>query len=273
MSTSARPRLRRPLLLAWTGLLLAVVGLNAPSTAQAAPAATITVIGTTMSPYGALQVDSVSGFAPNEALTFTLDGTDVTDQLVVTTTDGSGSISQILGNLHFPTPSGGSVGSHTLTAADASASHTASITLQVIPSPVPTPATVTRTVSQMTSTGVKMRFDGFLPGETVTFGMANQVSGSECGAPVTVDASGTATATCIWNAAYVARFGVTPVAGSYTIGGSNSIFTIYSDAALVDVVADPVVTPPASTPPASAPPSTPVAHPAVPVRDRARFTG
>jgi hypothetical protein len=262
------------MLLAWTSLLLAVLGVGAAVTANAVPAATITVIGTTMSPYGALQVNAVSGFAPNEALTFRLDGTDVTDQLVVTTTDSTGSITVELGNLHFPTPSGGSVGSHTLTATDASASHTASVALQVIPSPVPTPATVTRTLSQMTTTGVRVRFDGFLPGETITFGMANQVSGSECGAPVTADASGSATATCVWNAAYVARFGRTPVASSYTIGGNNSIYTIYSDGAIVDVVADPVAAPPASSPPAATPPATtPVAQPAVPVRDHARFTG
>lgn len=277
VSSSVRPRRRGPLLVASAGALLAVAVVAAPVAASAAPAATISVIGTTMSPYGALQVDGVSGFTPNEALTFTIDGTDVTDELVVTTTESTGDITQVLGNLRLP-DAAQSVGTHTLTATDASTSHTASVVLTVIPSPVPTPATVTRTVSQMKTTGVRVRFDGFLPGETVEFGMASQVNGSPCGAPVTADTSGSVTATCTWNAAYVARFGGTPAPGSYIVGANNSIYTIYSDVAAVDVVADPVAAPPATRPtatPTASPTSgsTPVAQPAVPVRDHARFTG
>jgi hypothetical protein len=274
-ATAPRPRSRRPLLLAWTGVTLAALGLIVPAVAAAAPAPSVQVIGTTLSPYGALQVDGVSGFAPNDALTFALDGTDVTNQLVVTTTEADGSITQQLGNLHFPGASGGSVGSHTLTVTD-TGGDTASVALTVIPSPVPTPARLTRTVSQMRSTGVTVRFDGFLPGDTVTVGMASQVNGSPCGSPRTADASGSVTTTCVWDAAYVARFGQTPAADSYVVGANNSIFTIYSDSAAVTVVADAVVTPPA-TPRTSGPTApratTPVAGPAVPVRDHARFTG
>ena len=264
-------RSRRPLLLAGTGATLAALALGGPAAAAAAPGPSVQVIATTMSPYGALQVNGVTGFAANDALTVSLDGTDVTNQLVVTTTEADGSITQQLGNLHFPSASGGSVGSHTLTVTD-TGGDTASVALTVIPSPVPTPARITRTVSQMRSTGVTVRFDGFLPGDTVTVGMASQVNGSPCGAPRTADASGSVTATCVWDAAYVARFGQSPAAGAYIVGANNSIYTIYSDSADVTVAADTVVTPPVVTPPTSRP-TAPVARPAVPVRDHARFTG
>lgn len=256
-SAPSRARRRRPALLTAAFLLVAGVGLAAPLTASAAPAASVDVIGTTMSPYGALQVTGVTGFTPDEALTFLLDGVDVTNQLVVTTTESTGDITQVLGNLHFTTDGGGSVGSHTLTATDASASQTASVSLTVIPSPVPSPATITRTVAQMRSTGVTVRFDGFLPGETVTVGMASQVNGSPCGAPLVADATGSVTATCVWDAAYAQRFGSTPAAGEYIVGANNAIFTIYSDAAQVVVAA----------------PTPPPAAPAVPVEDDATFTG
>ena len=271
--SSVSPRLRRPALLASAGLIVAMAGVGAPLSASAAPAPApvVTVVGTTMSPYGELEVTSVSGFGANDALTFALDGTDVTDQLVTTTTDSTGSIPFVLGNLHFPRATGGSVGSHTLTARDATANLTATVSLQVIPSPVATQTIVQRTVSQMKTTGVNVRFTGFLPGESVTFGMANQFGGSECGAPVIADSSGSATATCVWNAAYVTRFGSTPPAGTYTVGGSNSIFTINSDAAFVDVIDPTTPTPaPAPAPPAATPPA---AAPAAPVVGKASFTG
>lgn len=286
LSIASRPRPQRRLLLALAALPLAALAVDAASPAQAATPPSITVIGTTMSPYGALQVDAVSGFAPNEQLTFTIDGTDVTDELVITTTEADGSISQVLGNVRLPGASGGTVGTHTLTATGATGD-SASVTLTVIPSPTPTPAAVTRTVAQMRSTGVTVRFDGFLPGETVQVGMASQVNGSPCGASLTADATGSVTATCVWNPAYVARFGQTPGPGSYVVGANNSIYTIYSDSADVTVVADsvtaPPTAPPTGNPPTAAPPvadpqaagpaATPIARPAVAVRGRAHFTG
>ncbi|KQX64389.1 hypothetical protein [Angustibacter sp. Root456] len=261
---------------------LAALLVNAAATAQAAPAPSVTVIGTTMSPYGALEVDGVSGFAANAALTFTIDGTDVTDELVHTTTESDGSISQVLGNLRLPGASGGSLGTHTLTVTD-TAGGSASVTLKVIPSPVATPASLARTVSQMRTTGVTVRFDGFLPGETVEVGMASQINGSPCGAPLTADTTGSVTATCVWTAAYTKRFGQTPGPDSYFVGANNSIYTIYSAMAAVTVSADAVAVPPTTKPPTTQPPTTqpptstpaaaPAARPAVAVRDHARFTG
>lgn len=271
-------RMGRPALLAAAALSIAALTTGAPVSAFALPAPQITLNATTMSPYGALNVMSVSGFGPNDALTFRIDGVDVTNELVSTTTDATGAITTPLGNLRFPGANGGSVGTHTLTVTDASANLQTTASLLVVPSPTPTPTAAQRTVSQMRTVGVTVRFSGFTPGDSVIIGMANQVNGAQCGATVIATASGTATGTCVWDAAYLAqfgRFGSSPSAGAFIIGANNTIYTMYAAPATVTVTPNPVTpTPsPATRPPRAVPPPAPAATPAVPVRGTATFTG
>lgn len=280
------PRTRRPVLLAAAVLCVAALTTGTPLSASALPGPQVTVNATTMSPYGALNVMSVSGFGPNDALTFTIDGVDVTNELVNTTTDATGAITTSLGNLRLPGANGGSVGTHTLTVTDPSANLQATASLLVVPSPTPTPTVAQRTLSQMTTVGVTVRFSGFTPGDSVIIGMANQVNGAQCGPTVIATASGTATGTCVWDAAYLAQFGrsgSTPSAGAFIIGANNTIYTMYAAPATVAVTPNPVTPtpPPATTPPrtvaprptATPAPSAPAATPAVPVSGIASFTG
>jgi hypothetical protein len=281
------PRMRRPALLCAAAISVAALAAGASGTASAAPAPQVTVNSTTLTPLGALNVASVSGFGPNDALTFTIDGVNVTNELVSTTTDSTGAITTPLGNLRLPGANGGSVGTHTLTVADATAKLQASVTLHVVPSPTPTPTTVQRTVSQMGTMGVTVTFTGFTPGDGVIIGMANQVNGAQCGATVIATADGTATGTCVWDASYLAQFGrvgSSPSAGAFIIGANNTLYTMYSTFTNVTVTPNAVaptpppatkpprtVTPPVASP--STPKTAPAAGPAVPVRGTATFTG
>jgi hypothetical protein len=249
-----RSRLRLPALLFSAGLVAAALTIGAPLAANAVPAPTITLSGETLTAYGSFQVEG-TGFTPDSDLTFSLDGTDVTSQLPAPKTDDTGSFGDSIGSLHFPAEGGGTVGTHTLVVTDA-ADLSASATLEVIAAPVPNPATATRTIAQMTSTGVTVTFSGFLPGDSVSAGISNDVNGGPCGDPVTANESGQATLTCVWNAAYVDVFGSTPGAGAYELGAWNGTYTISSDTLKLTVVD----------------PNTP-AVPAVAIKGNASFTG
>lgn len=278
---SPRSRVRLSALLASAGLIVTAATLSAPLPAVAAPAPTaaITLSTATVSPYGWVGITSATGFGPNDPLTVTIDGADVTGWFPNRTTDSSGSITTPLGSAEIPGTSGGAVGTHTFVVTDATAGLTASAAVQVVPAPSPTPPTAQRTVSQMRTTGATIAFSGFAPGDSTTFTMMDTTHVGQCAGPLTADASGDVTVNCAWNGAFSTTFAAFGP-GQYMINGGNSTGTRYSDSATVTVTADPAPAPaPSPDPPVDVPPVTmpvaasPVAAPAVPVSSNAHFTG
>ncbi|MGH1525974.1 hypothetical protein ACRAWC_18720 [Leifsonia sp. L25] len=220
-SRVARPSVRRPFPIAASlvsaGLIVVNAIAGAPLVANAVPAPTVALSTTSVSPYGWVGLDSVSGFGPDDALTITVDGTDVTGQLSNTITDSNGSITTSLGSIQIPGTNGGSIGPHTLVVNDATAGLTASANVQVVPAPHPTPSTIQRTVSQMRAPGISVVFSGFAPGDSTTFTLNDQTRVGQCGTS-TADASGNVTVTCEWNAAFSASFAAFGP-GQYVING------------------------------------------------------
>lgn len=252
------------------GLVAAALAVGGPLVANAVPAPTITLSATTASPYGQFTATSGAGFSAGAPLTFLLDGTNVSNQLVgPLQADATGSFSAPFGWQHFTTPGGGSLGKHTLLVTDGVTHLSASADITVVATPTPTPAQARLTVSQITGPGLKVTFSGFTPGDSVDVGMYNRDSGfgGTC-ATVTADVGGVATAICNWNAAYVTHFklgnGIAPGPGVYGLGANNATYSIYS-AEMTVTVGDPIVAKPAA-------PATHAA-PATPVRGPATFTG
>jgi hypothetical protein len=253
----------------------------APAAANAlspsAPA--ITVNTSTVSPYGWVSIDAASGFGPNDTLTITVDGTDVTNQFFNITTDSNGNIPSSLGTIQIPGTNGGAIGAHTIVVTDPTSTPalSASATVQVVPAPSPTPATLQRTVSQMRTTGATFVFSGFAPGDSTSFTMVDSTNVGQCGGTLTADASGNVTVTCVWGPAFSPSFAAFGP-GQYVINGGNSTGTRYSDSAAVTVASDapaaPAPTAPVGRPPVTVPVAAPpAAAPAVSVSGNAHFTG
>ncbi|MCX7520903.1 hypothetical protein OSC27_01280 [Microbacterium sp. STN6] len=254
--TSSGWRRKRPAIFLSAGLVAAMLAIGAPLAANAAPSsATITLNVSKVTAWGQFSVVSGGGFGPGDALSFTLDGIDVTNQLVNPTADGSGDITSSFGTLHFP--NGGSIGSHTLVVTDTSdTTLTASSTIEVVADLTPTPATATRTLAQMASSGVAVSFSGFTAGAMVNVGMFNSaLDGGLCDS-VAADSNGVVAVTCVWDAAFAALHGGAVKAGEYTIG-ANTVDTSMFSSSVIVTVGDP---------------ATPAA-PAVPVKSTASFTG
>ncbi|MEY9953943.1 hypothetical protein [Leifsonia sp. EB34] len=279
-SRAARPFVPWPFrftaFLTSAGLIVMTLIVGTPLAANAIPTPTPTIAlsTATVSPYGWVGIDSVSGFGPNDALTITVDGTDVTGQFFNTITDSSGSITTSLGSVQIPGTNGGSIGFHALIVNDATAGLTASADVQVVPAPRPTPSTIQRTISQMRAPGISVIFSGFAPGDSTTFTMNSQTRAGQCGGTLTADSTGSVTVNCEWDTAFSTSFAAFGP-GQYVINGGNSTGTRYSDSASLTVTADaPVAPTPPVTPAPTVPAAPPVpAAPAVPVAGAAHFTG
>lgn len=254
-STPSRFNLRRSALIVSAGLFAGALALGGTVAANAATA-TVTTSSSTATANGQLDV-TANGFAANEPLTVTLDGSTALNTYAAApyTKDVADASGNYVATAYLP--SSLSLGAHTITVTGATTGAVAApITVVASPTSSVTPATVA--LSAYLSKGVTVTFTGFTPGDTVTFSLGDQGSGGTVGSPVTVGASGVATLT------YVPTAGAHySTVGTYTFGASAGNGSIVAQFATLTVTADP----------AAATPTAPVAAPAAPVKQTASFTG
>jgi hypothetical protein len=224
----------------------------APLAANAGPGATVSSNVSTASANGYVTL-TAAGFAPNDDLTVTLDGSPVSDYVedpgVQDVADETGAY---VTDVYIA--AGATVGSHTLTVTGATAGPAStSITIVANPTASVTPASLQLSAYQ--STGVTATFTGFPAGAAVEFHIASPGMG---------DTIGTGTA----NSSGVATVHFVPTAGSgfssvgtYAISAGTTADNITSGVQFT-VTANAVVAPAA-----------PVADPATPVTRAASFTG
>lgn len=254
--TSTRLTAKRSGLIISAGLLAGALALGGTVAANAASPATVTSSSSTATANAQLTV-TADGFAPNESLALTLDGSTALDTYAAApfTTNFADASGHYVATAYLPRTL--ALGAHTITVTGVTTGAVSTpVTIVASPSGSVTPATVA--LSAYLSKGVTVTFSGFTPGDTVTFGLGDQGSGGTVGSPVTVGASGVATLTYMPTAG--AHFSTV---GTYTFGASAGDGSIVAQFATLTVTADP------STPA----PAAPVAAPAVPVKQAASFTG
>ncbi|MGH1525977.1 hypothetical protein ACRAWC_18735 [Leifsonia sp. L25] len=250
--SSHRRKLKRSATLLSVGLFAAALAIGTPVAADAAPVTTLVSSTPSVTANGQLTL-TAAGFAPGEALAFSLDSTPLpTYGSASETADAGGSYS---GVAVIPTLT--PIGPHTITVTGAtSPSATTVIDVVAKPTSAVSPSTVAK--SDYLSKGVTASFSGFTPGSTVSFLISTPVMGDPAGPDVVVGVSGTATVH------FVPKAGSNYAnPGTYTIDAGSGAWSIHAVPVSFDVTADP----------APAPVPAPVAAPAAPVKTVASFTG
>jgi hypothetical protein len=237
VTSPTRSRVKRAALVLSAVLFATTLAIGGGLAANAAPS----ILSAPTATANSKVTVTVTGFTPNESLTFNFDSTPISTD----SADGTGAFT---GPLYIP--DGATVGTHIINVVGGP-SPTQSASIDIVAQPTASPAAPTVTASVFGTTGVTITFSGFTAGDTVQLGGGTPGGfGGEIGTPVTVDGSG--------SVSYTARpsdFSSTvAVPGVYVIGGTNAAGNINSQAATITVVADP-------------------AAPATPVKTTARFAG
>ncbi len=246
---TTRSKLSRSGLFVSVGLVAALV-IGVPVAASAAPPATVVLTSTTATASASVGI-TASGFAANEALTFTLDGATLPTYPGSTNTAGTADAAGTFqGSATIPAAT--AVGTHTV-AVTGTTKVAAFTTITIVAQPTSSVDTPSVSLSAYTAKGVTATFTGFTPGATVSFGIDNGGSGGAAGADAVANASGVVTLT------YVPTAGSSfSTVGSYTLSAFTAAGSIRAQPATFTVVADSAVAP---------------ATPATPVQKQASFTG
>lgn len=240
LTSPNRSRVKRAALVLSAGLLATTLAIGGGLAASAAPGATVTANATTATVNGLVTLN-VAGFDAAEFVTVSFDSTFVTSGNAA----ADGTYTYMLS-----VPEDATIGNHSVTVVGGATSGTYTLPLEVVAQPTASPATVTVTASVFGTTGVKVDFSGFTPGDSVQFGAGTGSMGGEVGTPVTVGASGVVSYTL-----RASDFGSSTAApGVYGVSASTVTNNVWSEASMITVVADP-------------------AAPATPVKARASFAG
>lgn len=224
-------------------LIAAGLAVAAPMAANAADPTSISLSATEVSTNGSFTV-TATGFAADEALTLSLDSTDMNSDAVA---DADGA-AELYGYVSPKT----TLGVHEVTVTGVTTGPV-SAELTVVAGPTLTLSASTVTLSQLNGAGLTATAKGFEPGETVAFGAGTGNSGGPLGEPVTADEDGVATIAVTSQSLFG---GPVTEARTLYISASNADNSFSTGSATLEIVAD------AAT-----------ATPAVPVKAAASFTG
>lgn len=249
---SARFRLKRPAVFVTAGLVAAALALGGPLVANAAAAPTLALSVATASASGWVGMTGTQ-FGANESIAVTLDAAQADTGGTPIVTDASGALPA---DATVYLPDTIAVGPHTITVTGATSNIPVTETITVVAQPILTISTTKLSASAVQSTGVTATVRGFLPGQSVVFGIGTSAMGDDF-PPVVANAAGTATYTYVFKAG--ASFST---AGAYSVRATSVDRSVMSQLISYTVVANSTVSAPVTP-----------ATPATPVKSNASFTG